>query len=102
MENEKINENIIEKDAEKKGGFKAFLTKLVTPESKKGLIVRIVLGLLIPYAYLYLCGLVFDTWLHAYNMVTFVFFSYVTFQLLGIAFAIVAIVKNSKRKKQGK
>ncbi len=77
----------------------AQFSNVYTPTSGKGLALRIVLGLAIPYAYLMLCGLIFDRWLHLYNMTTFIFFSYVILALAGIAEIVLSIIKYVKRKK---
>lgn len=91
------------KKANKKVDTKGKLTwRLFCPKSGKGLTLRIILGLLAPYAYLMLCGLVFDRWLRLYGMTTFVFFSYAILQVLGIAVAVLSIVSYSRRKKSGK
>ena len=85
----------------KKNGNNKVMQKMLCPESGKGLALRIFLGLVAPYAYLMLCGLVFDRWLRLYGMTTFVFFSYGILQGLGIAVAIMSI-RNYLRKKKGK
>ena len=74
----------------------ALLEKIRGQRGKK-LALYIVLELLVPYAYLMLCGLVFDRWLHLYQMTTFVFFSYVTLQLAGIAMAVITITKRGRK-----
>ena len=90
------------KKAKKNTNDKKKLTwGLLCPKSGKGLTLRIVLGLLAPYAYLMLCGLIFDRWLRLYGMTTFVFFSYGILQALGIAVAILSI-RSYQRKKKGK
>ena len=76
--------------------------KMICPKSGKGLALRVVLGLLVPYAYLMLCGLVFDRWLKLYGMTTFIFFSYVILQILGIAAAVLSIRSYRRQKKGGK
>ncbi len=62
------------------------------------LIGKSLLLLIIPYAYLILCGLVFDMWLKMYDMVVFIFISFVS--LYAIAFVIIgfAIACFAKRK----
>ena len=81
--------------------MKKFLNKLTHPLTGKGLALRIVLSLVIPYSYLLLCGLIFDSWLHAYNMTTFIFFSYVAFTLIGLVILVLSIVNYCKSKKKG-
>ena len=91
------------KKANKKVDTKGKLTwRLFCTESNKGLALRIILGLLAPYAYLMLCGLVFDRWLRLYGMTTFIFFSYAILQVLGIAVAVLSIVSNRRWKNCGK
>ena len=75
---------------------------LLHPTSGKGLAVRIVLFLLVPYLYLLLCGLVFDRWLHMYNMTTFIFFSYAALQIAGIVLTVIVIINYSNRNKKSK
>lgn len=74
---------------------------LLCPKNGKDLALSIVLGLLAPYAYLMLCGLIFDRWLRLYGMTTFIFFSYAVLQALGIAVVILSI-RSYLRKKKGK
>ena len=73
-----------------------------SPKSKLDFWIRVILNLIVPYAYLMLCGLVFDRWLHLYNMTTFIFFSYVALQLAGIVAAVFTIRNNSKSRKKHK
>ena len=70
---------------------------MLHPRSKSSLAIHIILDLLVPYAYLMLCGVVFDRWLRLYNMTTFIFFSYMVLQLAGIVFAIINIVNFVRR-----
>lgn len=77
-----------------------FLHRLTRPQSGKGLALRIVLSLVVPYVYLLLCGLVFDRWLRMYSMTTFIFFSYVTFALIGLIVLVASIVNYVKMKKR--
>jgi len=71
---------------------------ILNPKTGKGLTLHIILDLIVPYLYLLLCGLVFDKWLRLYNMTTFVFFSYAAFQLAGIAFTIINIVRFARNR----
>lgn len=74
--------------------------KLFCAGTGGGLALRIVLALVIPYAYLMLCGLIFDKGLHMYGMTTFIFFSYAFLTLLGLAMIVLCIVFWVKRKKK--
>lgn len=73
--------------------------EIIRPRSTKGLILRIVLCLLIPEAYLMLCGLVFDRMLHLYSLTTFIFVSYLVIALLCLAVIICSAVNYTKRGK---
>ncbi len=53
------------------------------------LIGKCLLLFIIPYAYLILCGLVFDMWLKWYFMTTFIFVSLLV--LYAIAFCMIAL-----------
>lgn len=90
------------KPEKEKMSFAQWLAKVTTSKSGAGLALRIVIGLLAPYAYLMLCGLVFDYWLKMYNMTTFIFFSYAFLQLVGIAFAVISILRYVNRNKKNK
>ena len=87
--------------AEKKVSKPLLQRKVFCAKTGGGLALRIVLALVIPYAYLMLCGLVFDKWLHAYGMTTFIFFSYAFLALLGVAMIVLCIVSFVKRGKNG-
>ena len=91
-----------EKAKKEKLSFVQWVSKVATAKSGLGLAVRIIIGLVAPYAYLMLCGLVFDYWLHAYNMTTFIFFSYAFLQLVGIVFAVLSILRYVNRNKKSK
>ena len=62
------------------------------------LVLKILLVLAIPYAYLILCGIVFDSILKWYFMTNFIFFSLIALYL--VAFVLVAkmIIKYRKHK----
>lgn len=55
--------------------------------------------LFIPYAYLLLCGLVFDMWLKWYHMVMFIFCSFVGLYLVAFVLVGVAIARYVQSKK---
>ena len=73
--------------------------KIFHPETAGGLTLRIVIALAIPYAYLMLCGLIFDKWLHLYNLTMFIFISLCVLYLLALAYIVACIVCFTKRKK---
>ena len=73
--------------------------KIFHPKTAGGLTLRIVLALLIPYAYLMLCGLVFDKWLHLYNLTLFIFISLCVLYLIALAYIAFSIVGFCRRKK---
>lgn len=62
------------------------------------LVGKSVLLLAIPYAYLIICGLVFDYWLKMYNAVFFIFGSLVLLYLLAIVLVVLAVTCYVKRK----
>ncbi len=70
--------------------------KLTLPK----LLLGIVLLLVIPYAYLMLCGLVFDMWLKMYDMVLFIFYSLITFYIINIGIIIYLVIKYFRDRKK--
>ena len=82
-----------------KGGKGFRNWKIFHPKTAGGLTLRIVLALLIPYAYLMLCGLVFDKWLHLYNLTLFIFISLCVLYLIALAYIAFSIVGFCRRKK---
>ena len=58
-----------------------------------GLVLRCFILLVIPYAYLMFCGLVFDMWLKLYGMTPFIFYSLIVLYLAAIAVIVLAIVR---------
>ena len=75
-------------------GFRYFL-------NSKGLgtlLMKCVLLLLIPYAYLFLCGAIFDALLRWYFMTSFIFFSMIALYIVAITMVIWAIVRYRRRK----
>ena len=92
--------NPYKKKQEKKG-----LAGFLTAKTPLGMVLRIVLPPVIAYAYLMLCGLIFDWWLHKYNMTNFIFYSFVTLAALAIIFVIVSVIltiKSGNLKKEKK
>jgi len=73
--------------------------RLLTAKKVGGLILRIIIMLVIPYIYLIICGLVFDKWLHMYDMTSFIFWSLMALWFIAVIFSILAIVWFVKRPK---
>lgn len=70
-------------------------------DSMKTLILKTILYLAIPYAYLILCGIVFDSLLKWYFMTTFIFFSLIALYIVAFVVIILMIsryVKKGKKK----
>ena len=89
------------KENKNQKGFVNFLTA----KTPLGLALRIVLPPVIAYAYLMLCGLIFDWWLHKYSMTNFVFYSFIVISVIAVVFMIAAIVltvKSGNLKKEKK
>ena len=95
---EKIEEKTVRKPAKKKKTLK----EILTAKSVGGLILRIVILLAIPYAFLMLCGLIFDKWLKMYNMTTPIFIALCILYAIAIALCICSIVWFNKAKKSRK
>jgi len=85
-------------EVKEKKGFKAFMTA----KDVKMLILRIVILLVIPYAYLMLCGLIFDYWLHMYNMTNFIFFSLIALYVIAVVLCVLSVVWYVQSKKAKK
>ena len=75
-------------------GLRFFLNS----KSLGALIGKCILLLLIPYAYLFLCGAVFDALLKWYFMTTFIFFSLIFLYVIAILLIVWAIVRYNRRK----
>ena len=80
-------------------GFK----KKMTAKSVGALVARIVIMLAIPYAYLMLCGLIFDKWLHMYKATGFIFWSLMTFWAIALALSVLSVIwyVKSRQEKPG-
>lgn len=76
-------------------GFRFFLNSRKTYV----LILKIVLMLVIPYAYLMLCGLVFDHFLKWYFMTSFIFISLIILFVIALTLSIWAVVRFLKYKR---
>ena len=69
-------------------------------DSMKTLILKTILYLAIPYAYLILCGIVFDSLLKWYFMTTFIFFSLIALYIVAFVVIILVISKYVKKGKK--
>jgi len=58
------------------------------------LVLKTLLLLVIPYAYLMLCGLIFDRWLKLYMMTTFIFVSLCVLVVLALLFIVWAWIRH--------
>lgn len=85
----------------KKSGMAGWpvLRFFVNNSSVGKLIGKSLLLLVIPYAYLFLCGLIFDYLLKWYSMTTFIFFSLIALYVIAVALIVWAIVRFVKKKK---
>ena len=73
---------------------------LLECKNLKSLIVKSIVLILIPYAYLFVCGLVFDALLKWYFMTTFIFFSMVALYIAAIVLIILMCIRYSKKSKK--
>lgn len=92
--------DFIKKIAKKASSFVGFLLESTSPLSLVG---KCALMLAIPYAYLILCGLIFDKLLKWYFMTTFIFVSLMILYLAAfvmIAVAIYRFVKGHQSEKK--
>ncbi len=80
---------------------KPSLVSRLMPKTGGGLVLRTVLLLVIPYAYLMLCGLVFDMLLKWYFMTGFIFYSLITLYVIAIVLIVLMAVKFSKNRRKG-
>lgn len=55
--------------------------------------------LVIPYVYLIILCLIFDTWLKQYSAAGFILYSTIAFWLINIALIVWAIIRYTKRRK---
>lgn len=67
------------------------IKELLTAKSVGGVVVRIIILLAIPYAYLMLCGLIFDKWLRLYQATTFIFISLCVLYLIAIVLCVMTV-----------
>ena len=73
---------------------------LLRCDSMKTLILKSVLYLAIPYVYLILCGVIFDSLLKWYFMTTFIFFSLIALYIVAFVLIILMISKYVKKGKK--
>lgn len=73
-------------------------TRLTTHKTVGWLILKSVIYLLIPYAYLFLCGFLFDYLLGWYGMTTFIFLSLCVLAVLALILVVVSVIKFMKKK----
>lgn len=62
------------------------------------LVLKCVLLLVIPYAYLFACGAIFDALLRWYFMTNFIFYSVIVLYVIAIAMMAWAIIRYCRRK----
>ena len=89
-------------EKKEKKSFGQKIKELLTAKSVGGIIVRIIILLAIPYAYLLLCGLIFDKWLRMYQMTTFIFISLCVLYVIAIILCILTIKWSNEAMKGGK
>ena len=90
------------KDTKPTKTFFVKIKELLTAKSVGGVIVRIIILLAIPYAYLMLCGLIFDKWLRLYQATTFIFISLCVLYVIAIVLCILTIKWSNEAMKGGK
>ena len=78
------------------------MKNLLTAHKPWGLVLRIVILLAIPYAFLMLCGLIFDTWLHLYGATTYIFFALIALYAAALVLIVLSIVWYCKAGKKSK
>ena len=66
----------------------------------KSLIAKSVLYLLIPYAYLFICGFLFDMLLKWYFMTMFIFFSMAALYIVAIVLIVCMCIRYRKKTKK--
>lgn len=75
------------------------LSRLVINTSVKSLVIKSIIYLLTPYAYIFVCGFVFDMLLKWYFMTTFIFISMCVMYLIAFVLIIVSVVNYRGNKK---
>ncbi len=79
--------------------MKKMMSFLLECKNLKVLIGKSILYLIIPYAYLFLCGAIFDALLKWYFMTTFIFFSLIALYAAAIVLIVLMCVRYFKKKK---
>ena len=87
---------------ENKNNQYGWLRRTLTANGFWGVLLRIIILLAIPYAYLMLCGLIFDMWLRMYEMTTFIFYSLIALYVAALVLSVLTVVWTVKAKKAGK
>ena len=72
---------------------------LLICKNVKVLVLKSLLYLVIPYAYLFLCGFIFDMLLKWYFMTTFIFFSMIALYIVAILLIVLMITRFFREKK---
>ncbi len=89
-----------EKVASNKGKLRPSGKKTSSELTLKQLLLRCFILLVAPYAYLMLCGLIFDMWLKWYDAVPFIFYSLITFYIVDIVFIVIFVCRYAKARKR--
>lgn len=82
--------------------MKKIMDFLLECKNLKVLIGKSVLYLVIPYAYLFLCGFLFDALLKWYFMTTFIFFSLIALYIVAIVLIVMMCIRYFKKHKDDK
>ncbi len=80
--------------------IKEIFKKITTNDSVKSLVIKSIIFILIPYVYLFVCGIVFDMLLKWYFMTTFIFISLCVLVIGAIALIVYSIIQYNKAKKE--
>jgi len=105
MATEKVAESVPEEIKEKapKKTFKDFMADVETKLTRKtvgGLIGQILLiFIVIPEAFLMICGLIFDKWLKLYQLTTVIFIVWAIILIIAIYLSVKSIIWYNKNKK---
>ena len=81
------------KTENKKFGLKT-APGLLIAGTKGGIVLRVVILLLIPYACLMLSGLIFDRWLKLYSAVTAIFVGLIILYIIAIVLCVIVVKKS--------
>ena len=79
--------------------MKKIMDFLLECKNLKALIGKSVFYLVIPYAYLFLCGFLFDALLKWYFMTTFIFFSLIALYIVAIVLIVMMCIRYFKKHK---